>query len=316
MVSYLARRAAWLALALLGVSVITFALGVLAPGDPAEVVVERRLNQPPPKEMVDEERRILGLDRPIPQQYMTWLGRAVLGDLGRSWLRDLRVSDALRQRVPRTAVLAAAAAALSIMIGVPLGVLSAARRNSVADHLCRLGALLGASIPSYFAAYVLIFVFSVTLRALPVFGFGSMAHLVLPAITLALGPASTLSRLTRSSVLEVLGEDYVRTARAKGLRPFGVLLHHALRNALVPILTVTGLSLGHLLAGAIAVETVFAWPGLGDLAVGAIRDRDYPLIQGFVLLSGMAYVLLNFAIDLSYGWADPRIRTESTGGGR
>ena len=316
MVSYLARRAAWLALALLGVSVITFALGVLAPGDPAEVVVERRLNQPPPKEMVDEERRILGLDRPIPQQYLTWVGRAVRGDLGRSWLRDLRVSDALRQRVPRTAVLAAAAALLSILIGVPLGVLSAARRNSVADHLCRLGALLGASIPSYFAAYVLIFVFAVTLRALPVFGFGSMAHLVLPAITLALGPASTLSRLTRSSVLEVLGEDYVRTARAKGLRPFGVLLHHALRNALVPILTVTGLSLGHLLAGAIAVETVFAWPGLGDLAVGAIRDRDFPLIQGFVLLSGTAYVLLNFAIDLSYGWADPRIRAESTGGGR
>ena len=315
MVAFLARRAAWLGLALLGVSIITFALGLLAPGDPAEVVVERRLNQPPPREQVEDERRKLGLDRPIPQQYLTWLGRAVRGDLGRSWLRELRVSDALRQRLPRTAALAGAAAGLSVLIGVPIGVLTAARRNSLADHLCRVGALLGASVPSYFAAYLLIFVFAVTFRAFPVFGFGTPAHLVLPAVTLALGPASALSRLTRSSVLEVLGEDYVRTARAKGLRPFSVLLSHALRNALVPIFTVTGLSLGHLLAGAIAVETVFAWPGLGDLAVSAIRDRDYPLIQGFVLLSGLTYVLLNFAIDLSYGWADPRIR-ESSGGPR
>lgn len=310
MASYLARRLAWLGLALVGVSVLTFALGVLAPGDPAEVVVERRLNQPPPREQVEEERRILGLDKPLVEQYVTWLGRAVQGDLGRSWLRDLRVSEALRERMPRTAALAASAAGLSILIGVPLGVLSAAHRNTFVDHLCRMGALVGASIPSYFTAYLLIFLFAVSVRAFPAFGFGTPAHLVLPAITLALGPASALARLTRSTVLEVLGEDYVRTARAKGLGSLAVLSHHALRNALVPILTVTGLSLGHLLAGAIAVETVFAWPGLGDLAVTAIKDRDYPLIQGFVLLSGLAYVLLNFAIDLSYGWADPRIRAE------
>lgn len=310
MASYVARRLAWLALALVGVSVLTFALGVLAPGDPAEVVVERRLNQPPPKELVDEERRRLGLDEPLVEQYVDWLGRAVRGDLGRSWLRDLRVSEVIRERMPRTAALAAAAAGLSVLIGVPLGVLSAAHRNSALDHLCRLGALVGASVPSYFAAYLLILAFAVEVRALPAFGFGTPAHLVLPAVTLALGPASTLARLTRSTVLEVLGEDYVRTARAKGLRSTAVFAHHALRNALVPILTVTGLSLGHLLAGAIVVETVFAWPGLGDLAVSAIKDRDYPLIQGFVLFSGLAYVLLNFAIDLSYGWADPRIRSE------
>lgn len=310
MVSYLAQRAAWLGLALFGVSVLTFSLGVLAPGDPAEVVVERRLNQPPPREQVEEERRILGLDRPIPQQYVRWLSRAAHGDLGRSWLRDIRVSDALRQRVPRTAALAASAAGLSILVGLPLGVLSAGRRNSAADHLGRIGSLLAASIPSYFAAYLLVFVFAVTFRALPVFGFGSLAHLVLPAVTLALSPTSALVRLTRSSVLEVLGEDYVRTARAKGLGEIGILFRHALRSALVPILTVIALSLGHLLAGAIAVETVFAWPGLGDLTVTAIKDRDYPLIQGVVLLSGVAYVLVNFAVDVSYGWADPRIRLE------
>ena len=235
------------------------------------------------------------------------------GDLGRSWLRDLNVSEALRQRVPRTAALAAVAAVISVLIGVPAGVLSAARRNSLADHLCRVGALLGASIPSYFAAYLLIFASAVSVNALPVFGFGTPAHLVLPAVTLALGPASALARLTRSSVLEVLGEDYVRTARSKGVAPPAVLARHALRNALVPILTVTGLSLGNLLAGSLAVETVFAWPGLGDLAVTAIKDRDYPLIQGLVLLSGLTYVLVNFAIDLTYGWADPRIRLEKAG---
>lgn len=308
MLSYLAERAAWMALALFGVSVLTFGLGALAPGDPAEVVVERRLNQPPPRDQVEVERRALGLDRPILQQYVRWLGRAVRGDLGRSWLRDIPVSDALRQRVPQTAALAAAAACLSILVGVPLGVLSAGRRSSLADHLCRVGSLLGASIPSYFVAYLLVFVFSLSLGALPVFGFGTPAHLILPAITLALGPTSTLVRLTRSSVLEALGEDYVRTARAKGQGGLGVLFRHALRNALVPILTVIALSLGHLLAGAIAVETVFAWPGLGDLTVTAIKDRDYPLIQGVVLLSGAAYVLVNFAVDVSYGWVDPRIR--------
>ena len=310
MASYVARRLAWLALALVGVSVVTFALGVLAPGDPAEVVVERRLNQPPPREQVEEERRNLGLDKPLPEQYVAWLGRAVRGDLGRSWLRDLQVSDVLRERMPRTVALAGAAAGLSVVLGVPLGVLSAARRNSALDHLSRLVALVGASVPSYFAAYVLILAFAVSVRALPAFGFGTPAHLVLPAVTLALGPASALARLTRSTVLEVLGEDYVRTARAKGLGSSAVLSRHALRNALVPILTVVGLSLGHLLGGALAVETVFAWPGLGDLAVTAIQDRDYPLIQGLVLFSGLAYVLLNFAIDLSYGWADPRIRSD------
>lgn len=311
MVRYLAERSAWLLVALLGVSVLSFALGVVAPGDPAEVILERRLNQPPPREQVQEQRRVLGLDRSLPEQYTTWLSRAVRGDLGRSWLRDLRVSDALRQRIPRTAVLAATAALLSVAIGVPLGLLAAARHNTVTDHVCRIGSLLGASLPSYFMAYVLILVFAVTLRAVPVFGFGSPAHLVLPAVTLALGPAATLTRLTRSSVLEVLGQDYVTTARAKGVFQRRVLFRHALRNAFVPILTVAGLSLGHLMGGALIVESVYAWPGIGDLAVSAIHDRDYPLIQGLVLLTGFAYVMVNFAVDLGYAWLDPRIRLEA-----
>ncbi|MDQ3979777.1 MAG: ABC transporter permease [Actinomycetota bacterium] len=310
---YLASRVAWLLLALVGVSVITFALGVLAPGDPAEVVLERRLNQPPPQEQIDEQRRIMGLDRPLPVQYLAWLNRAVRGDLGRSWLKGLGVSEALGQRIPRTAALAFVAAALSIVVGVPAGILAATRRNALADHVCRIAALLGASVPSYFAAYLLILLFAVQLDVLPAFGFGSAGHLVLPAITLALGPAAVLTRLTRSAVLEVLTEDFVRTAHAKGVRQVGVLFRHALRNASVPLLTVAGLSLGHLLGGSLIVEWVFAWPGMGDLAIAAIHDRDYPLIQGFVLFAGLVYVLVNFAIDLGYAWLDPRIRIGNAG---
>ncbi|MGI8809436.1 MAG: nickel ABC transporter permease [Acidimicrobiales bacterium] len=308
MTRYIAERVAWLLVSLITLSMITFGLGVLAPGDPAEVVLERRLNQPPPQEQVAVQRRLMGLDRPLAVQYLRWLSSAAHGDLGRSWLKGLQVSDALRERVPRTAALAAAAAAISILIGVPTGVLAAVRRNSLADHACRIAALIGASVPSYFIAYVLILVFAVRFRALPVFGFGSAANLVLPAVTLALGPAAVLARLTRSTVLEVLGEDYIRTARAKGASQPTLLLAHALRNSLIPLLTVVGLSLGHLLGGSLIVEWVFAWPGMGELAISAIHARDYPLIQGFVLFAGAVYVLVNFSVDLGYAWLDPRIR--------
>ncbi|MDQ3896083.1 MAG: ABC transporter permease [Actinomycetota bacterium] len=305
---YLAERVVWLLLSLVTLSMITFGLGVLAPGDPAEVVLEHRLNQSPPHEDVVAQRRLMGLDRPLPVQYLRWLSSAARGDLGHSWLRGLRVSDALRERIPRTAALAGSAAVISVLIGVPAGVLAATRRNSLADHACRLAALLGASVPSYFAAYVLILVFAVRFRALPVFGFGSAANLVLPAVTLALGPAAVLARLTRSTVLGVLGEDYIRTARAKGASQPSVLVAHALRNSLIPILTVVGLSLGHLLGGALIVEWVFAWPGMGELAISAIQARDYPLIQGFVLFAGTVYVVVNFSVDLGYAWLDPRVR--------
>lgn len=305
---YVAERVAWLLVSLVTLTFITFGLGVLAPGDPAEVVLERRLNQAPPMEQVQVQRRVMGLDRPLATQYLRWLSSAAKGDLGRSWLKGLRVSDALRERIPRTAALAAAAAAISILIGVPIGVLAAVHRNSPIDHACRTLALVGASVPSYFAAYVLILIFAVWFRALPVFGFGSAANLVLPAVTLALGPAAVLARLTRSTVLDVLGEDYIRTARAKGVGQLSVLVAHALRNATVPLLTVMGLSLGHLLGGSLIVEWVFAWPGMGELAISAIHDRDYPLIQGFVLFAGAVYVVVNFTVDLSYAWLDPRIR--------
>lgn len=308
---FVAERAGGLAAALLGLSLLTFALGPLAPGDPAEVVLERSLGQPPTQEQIHEQRRELGLDRPLAAQYASWLGHALTGDLGRSWIRGVPVVDELRERAPRTAALALAGAGLALAIGIPAGVVAATRRRGWADHLARAGALVGASFPSYFMAYVLIIAFAVRLDVLPVFGFGTPAHLVLPAITLALGPAATLSRLTRSAVLEVLGEDYVRTARAKGIRPRVVLARHVLRNAVVPILTVAGLSVGHLLGGSLIVEFVFAWPGLGSLAVDAIRARDYPLVQGVVLLAGATYVVVNFLVDMAHARLDPRVRLEA-----
>ena len=307
---FVLRRLVGLVLALLGVSVLTFALGVLAPGDPAEVVLSRSQGQPPTREQLEEKRRELGLDRPLTTQYLDWLGGAAHGDLGSSWLRDVPVREVMAERLPRTVALAVSAGALAIVIGVPVGVLAATRRNTFTDHVSRIGSLVGASLPSYFAAYVLIFLFAVTWRLFPVFGFGSAAHLVLPAVALALGPAAVLARLTRSAVLEVLGEDYVRTARAKGARSSVVLFHHALRNAVVPLLTVAGLSVGHLLGGSLIIEYVFAWPGMGDLAVSAIHDRDYPLIQGFVLFAAAVYLAVNFAVDVSYARLDPRVRVE------
>lgn len=310
MTRYAVRQLASVVLALLGVSVLTFALGVLAPGDPAEVVLSRSLGQPPTDEQLAAMRHELGTDRPLPVQYLDWLGGAIQGDLGKSWLRGVRVQEAMTERVPRTVVLALSAAALSVLIGIPVGVVAATRRNSLPDHVSRAAALFGASLPSFFTAYVLIYVFAVTFRVVPVFGFGSAAHLVLPAATLALAPAAVLARLTRSAVLDVLGEDYVRTAAAKGVRGTGVLFRHALRNALIPVVTVAGLSVGHLLGGSLIVEWVFAWPGMGDLAVSAIHDRDYPLVQGFVLFAATVYLVVNLAVDLSYAWLDPRVRLE------
>lgn len=311
---YVARRLASLAVVLFGVSVLAFALGSLAPGDPARLLMERTLGHQATDEEVAGMRHELGLDRPAVEQYVSWAGGALQGDLGTSWSnRNEGVSDLLLERLPRTVVLAVTAMLLAVVAAVPLGVLAARRRNSLTDHASRVAALLGASVPGFFVAYLLMFVFGVRLRLLPIFGFDSPSNLVLPAITLALGSAAILTRLTRSSLLEVLGEDFIRVGRAMGLRSRAVLFRHGLRNALIPILTVIGLSFGHLLGGAVIVEWIFNWPGLGKLVLDAIRARDYPLIQGFVLFTGTMFVLMNLAIDLAYVWADPRVRFQAQG---
>jgi peptide/nickel transport system permease protein len=309
MARYVAARFAWLIAVLLAVSAVTFALGSLAPGDPAVIVFERtRPGESPTPEALAELRKDMGLDRTVPVQYLHWFGNAVQGDLGVSWSTGERVATSVRERLPRTAMLAASALVLSIVISIPAGVLAAYRRNSAVDHICRVGALLGASLPGFLVAYVLILYLAVRVELFPVFGFGSLANLALPALTLALGSAGTLTRFTRAAVLDVLAAPYVQAGKAKGVPTARLLFDHALRNAALPVVTVIGLSLAGLLGGAFVVEWIFSWPGLGTLAVNAINTKDYPVIQGFVLVTAAAYVVVNFATDLVYAALDPRIR--------
>ncbi|HET9443154.1 MAG TPA: ABC transporter permease [Acidimicrobiales bacterium] len=308
MTRYLVERTAWLLVVLLGVSVITFGLGAAAPGDPAELALERELNAPPTGEQMRAKRQELHLDRSLVEQYARWLGDAVRGDLGESWATGASVTASLRERMPRTVLLALTALGLSIAMALPVGLAAAYHRDTAVDHATRVTSMLGASVPSYMVAYLLTLFLAVRLKVLPVFGYGSPSDLALPALTLALGSAAGLTRFTRSAVLDVLGEDFLRTARAKGVGVNRLLFGHALRNAGVPIVSVVGLSLGGLLGGAFIVEWIFAWPGMGTLAIEAINNKDYPLIQGFVLFSATVYVLVNFLTDLAYGALDPRIR--------
>jgi peptide/nickel transport system permease protein len=253
-------------------------------------------------------RSALGLDRPLGEQYLEHLSRLIHLDLGVS-LHDQRpVANLLWERAGPTLELALAALALALLIALPLGVLAAQHRGGVLDSAAMAFALIGAAIPNFWLGPLLILVFSLWLGWTPVSGRDGWGSLVLPALTLGTGLAAVLARMVRASVLEVLGEDYVRTARAKGLGPVAVLWGHALRNAWLPILTLIGLQLGALLAGAVITETVFAWPGLGSLLVEAIQQRDYPVVQGAVLLISLTYVLVNATTDLTYGLLDPRTR--------
>ena len=308
MQTYVKRRLLILPALLLGISLISFTLLNLAPGDPADILL--RLQNPgaePPREAVLAFRQELGLDDPFPVRYARWLAQALRGDLGDSYRTSRPVAVELAHRLPATLLLTVASLALAVCLGLPLGVLAAVRRGSLLDGATRLLGLLGAAVPSYALALLLMLLFAVKLHWLPAIGQGGPQHLVLPALALAAGSSAQLMRLTRASMLEVLDQDYVRTARAKGLAETAVVVGHALKNAMLPSFTIIGLSLGHLLGGAVIVETIFGWPGVGKLAVDAIFLRDYPVIQGFVLYLSVIFLLVNLAVDLSYRWLDPRL---------
>lgn len=306
--SYIARRLVGAIGVWLLISIVAFSLGSLAPGDPAEVILLRQTGEVPSDSEVLALRHQLGLDRPFVLRYGRWLSRAARGDFGESYRTGQPVLRDLSARFPATLSLALAALLCGLVIAIPLGVISAALRGTALDHGARVAALVGVSVPSYWLGYVLILFFAVTLRLLPVSGAGDLRHLVLPALTLGLGSAATVTRMLRANLLDELGADYVRTARAKGLPGWLVLMRHALRNALNPVVTLTALRFGRLLGETVIVETVFAWPGVGLWIVESIYDRDYPAIQGFVLYLATIFVLINLAVDLSYRRLDPRVR--------
>ncbi len=309
MTGYVARRLLLGLPTLVGLVVLAFSLIVIAPGDPAAELARRRA---PSGEATDADiaraRSELRLDRPYTDQLVDWVAHAATGDLGTSFSTRQPVTTEIAARLPVTAELGGAALLLTVLLALPLGVIAAVRHRSVVDHGLRVVSLLGASIPGFFFAYLLIVLFATTLHVLPVAGRQSPLSVILPAITLAVGPTAVLSRLVRAAMLEVLGEDFIRAARGRGLSEWRLIVRHALPNALVPILTVVGALIGHLLAGAVIVETIFAWPGLGKLAVDAIFQRDYTMLQGVVLFVGAVFVVVNLIVDVSYAFVDPRIR--------
>jgi len=312
--AYVVRRLATLPLLLLGISAVSFALLSVAPGDPAEIVLhQRNPGQMPSPAAVTAMRAELGLDAPLPAQYVRWMSRALAGDLGRSYVTEQPVAAQLARRTVPTVVLTVAALGLALLLAVPMGILSARRRGGAGDAIVRLAALVGSAAPSYALSFGLIILFAVKLSWLPAVGYGSVAQMVLPAIALSLAPMAQLTRLIRASVLDVLGQDYIRTARAKGLSEQMVVMQHALRNALLPAIGATGVILAHLLGGAVIIETIFTWPGLGQLIVGAALTRDYPVVQGFVTYLAVIVLLANLATDIALRIADPRLRYERVG---
>jgi len=290
----------------LGVCTLVFALIHLVPGDPVEAMLGERARAADRAAL----RAALGLDRPLWEQYWSYLGDLLRLDLGASFLDQRPVTAILAERLPATLRLAAAALGIALGVALPLGVLAARFRGRAVDSAAMTLSLLGISIPNFWLGPLLILVFSLWLGWTPVSGDQAPLGIVLPALTLGTALAAILARMVRASMLEVLGEDYVRTARAKGLGEAAVLWRHALRNAWLPVLTVIGLQLGGLLAGAVITETVFAWPGIGSLLVESIKARDFPVVQGCVLLISLSYVAVNTLTDLAYAWIDPRISAD------
>jgi len=296
---------------LLALSMASFALVHVIPGDPALVM----LGEGNPQALQDL-REQLGLNKPLPVRYWEWVTRVARGDLGESLYNKTRVSEELIWRLPTTLALVGLALAFSVGVGVPAGLLSAAFRNTWIDHAARLLTLVSLSLPSFWLGLMLIILFSLKLDLLPIVGYepitenvwGALRFLILPGAALGTYLAALLTRLTRSSMLEVLGQDYVRTARAKGLRDAVVLMRHALRNALIPIVTVIGINVGILLGGSAVIETVFVLPGVGQLVVRSLYNRDLPVIQGLILYVAVIYVLVNLLVDLLYTVLDPRLR--------
>ena len=311
MAHYLLRRFCSMFFILLCVSIITFSLMHFVPGDPAKLIAEKKYGDNVTAEAVELVRSEMGLDRPVFIQYFNWMAGILRGDFGISSSTGRPVWDEITSKLPATVELALAAMLVSLIIAIPVGILSAVKQYSIMDSACMLGAMLGVSMPNFWLGLLLILVFSVNLGWFPVYGRGELTQLILPALTLGTGIAAVTARLTRSSILEILKQDYIRTARSKGLVERAVINRHALKNALIPVVTVVGLQIGSLLEGAVVVEVIFAWPGLGRLLYDSIFARDFSVIQGCVFFIAVMYVIVNLLVDIIYIWLDPRIRYEA-----
>ncbi|MFN3621994.1 MAG: ABC transporter permease [Nitrososphaerales archaeon] len=308
MLAYVIKRVALVIPVFLGVSIIVFVIMVNTPGDPVLVRIGVDPNVTPEK--IEAARRELGLDQPIYVQYFKFLTRLLQGDLGNNIRTGRPVAQDILEAFPRTLILAVTSIILAIAIGIPAGILSAKRQYSVFDNVASVGSLLAASMPNFWLALVLILVFSYWLKLTPISGYGTLMHLILPTIALGAALAGTVTRFTRSNMLEVIRQDFIRTAKAKGLKENIVTFRHALKNALIPVVTVIGLQFGSLLAGAFFVEVVFAYPGIGRLAVQAILQKNYTVVQGAILVVSISFVLINLLIDIIYAYIDPRIQYE------
>ncbi|MCF8039565.1 MAG: ABC transporter permease [Desulfohalobiaceae bacterium] len=304
MLQYIIKRLLYTIPVLLGISLLLFFMLRMLPGDPAQVLAGQMASS----EEVEMIRHQLGLDRPVVVQYAHFLNRLAHFDLGRSARTQNPVIQEIWARLPNTLILAVLAISLACLLGIPAGVISALRPYSWLDYLMTSAALFGISMPVFWLGLMLVLIFSVTLHWLPAGGTGTWKHLILPSFTLAMFVVAFIARMTRSTMLEILSQDYTTTARSKGLTETMITVKHALKNAMIPIVTVIGLQFGMLLGGAVLTETVFAWPGLGRLIVDSILARDYAVTQGAILIFGLLYVMVNLIVDLLYALLDPRIR--------
>ncbi|MBI4640103.1 MAG: ABC transporter permease [Candidatus Tectomicrobia bacterium] len=308
MLKYISRRLIGSIPVVLGVSILTFLMIHALPGDPVEFMFTISQAESPTPEQVEEMRRKLGLDQPLYIQYGKFCLRALQGDLGRSIFHKRPVSELLVENLPSTLELTVAGLIMAILAGGVLGVIAATKQNGFIDTASMLTSLVGVSMPSFWLGLLMILLFSVNLGWLPATGQGSFMQLILPALTLGSSAGATVARLVRSSMLEVLRQEYIVTARSKGLKETRVLTVHALRNALIPVVTIVGLQFGRLMSGTVIIEAVFARKGLGWLTIGAILAKDFPLIQGSLLFTSMMYVIVNLIVDVSYAFIDPRIK--------
>jgi ABC-type dipeptide/oligopeptide/nickel transport system permease component len=304
MAAYILRRIFYAVFVLWGALTIIFMVVRILPGDPASLMLGAGATE----EEVDALQAELGLDASLPEQYVTFMTDAVRLDFGESLWLNRSVLTSVSERIAATARLAAAAMVIALIVSFPLGILAALRQRTFVDYLVSVVSLVGQSVPSFWLGIMLILLFARQLQWLPSAGSQTWQHLILPAVTLALPLVGVLTRLVRSGLLEVMHEDYIRTARAKGLASPQVLTRHAMRNMLIPVITVIGIQLGNLLGGAVIVETVFGWPGIGRLLVDAIFQRDYPLVQAAILFITATFILINLLVDISYVYLDPRIR--------